>query len=347
MELRFGVIGAGRIGTLHAHNLAHRIPHTRVTWVADPRRNCAEAAAAMVAARSGSAPQVSTDFRDVVGAMDVDALLVASPTDTHIPIIDAAATAAKHIFCEKPVDHDAERIRTVLARVKQAGVVFQVGFNRRFDPDFRELIQQVHTGVIGMPHLVRITSRDPQPPSIDYVKRSGGLFLDMTIHDLDMARALVSDEIVEVHAMGSTLVDPAIAAVGDIDTAVVLLRYANGTLCCIDNSRKAVYGYDQRIEVFGSGGCIVAHNNTPTRVETWNELGQHCERPLEFFLERYRESYISELQEFADSIRQRRAPQVNGVDGLQAVVLAEAAQKSLQSGRPVTLGRGGSREDAA
>jgi myo-inositol 2-dehydrogenase/D-chiro-inositol 1-dehydrogenase len=162
-----------------------------------------------------------------------------------------------------------------------------------------------------------------------------------------MARALVNEEIVEVHAMGSSLVDPAIAAVGDIDTAVVLLRYANGSLCSIDNSRKAVYGYDQRIEVFGSGGCVLAQNSTPTRVESWDEVGQHRERPLDFFLERYRESYVAELQEFTTSIRQRRAPQVNGVDGLQAVLLAQAAQKSLQTGRPVTLGRDGSHEDAA
>jgi myo-inositol 2-dehydrogenase/D-chiro-inositol 1-dehydrogenase len=162
-----------------------------------------------------------------------------------------------------------------------------------------------------------------------------------------MARALVHEEIVEVHAMGSTMVDPAIAAVGDIDTALVVLRYASGALCCIDNSRKASYGYDQRVEVFGSGGCIVAQNRTPTRVEVWDEMGQHRDRPLEFFLERYRESYVAELQEFAGSIRQRRAPQVDGADGLQAVILAQAAQKSWQTGRPVTLGRRGSREDAA
>jgi myo-inositol 2-dehydrogenase/D-chiro-inositol 1-dehydrogenase len=347
MQLRFGVIGAGRIGTLHAHNLSTRIPHTRVTWIADSRRECAEAAAAMVMARTGSAPSVSTDFRDVVGSPDVDAVLIATSTDTHIPIIDGAATAGKHVFCEKPIDHDIERIRTVLARVQQAQVCFQVGFNRRFDPDFRDVIQQVGTGHAGVPHLVRITSRDPQPPSIEYVKRSGGLFLDMTIHDLDMARALVHEEIVEVHAMGSTMVDPAIAAVGDIDTALVVLRYASGALCCIDNSRKASYGYDQRVEVFGSGGCIVAQNRTPTRVEVWDEMGQHRDRPLEFFLERYRESYVAELQEFAGSIRQRRAPQVDGADGLQAVILAQAAQKSWQTGRPVTLGRRGSREDAA
>jgi len=355
MELRFAVIGAGRIGTLHARNLGHLIPHARVTWVADPREACAQAAVA-TAAKTAAVdstdihplrPRATTDYRQVLQAADVDAIVIASSTDTHIPIIEEAAAAGKHIFCEKPIDHDVERIRTALQSVKTAGVRFQVGFNRRFDPDFRSLIQQVHSGRVGAPHLVRISSRDPQPPTIDYIKRSGGLFLDMSIHDLDMARALVPEDIVEVYAAGSSLIDPAIAAAGDIDTAVILLRYANGSLCSIDNSRKALYGYDQRIEVVGSGGCVVADNNTPTRVSVWDQMGQHQNRPHEFFLERYRESYVAEMQEFADSIRKRRAPLVNGEDGLQAVVLAHAALRSLQSGKPVVLQPSTSQETAA
>jgi myo-inositol 2-dehydrogenase/D-chiro-inositol 1-dehydrogenase len=351
MELRFGVIGAGRIGTLHAHNLGHLIPHARVTGVADPSESCAQAAAATasttVSVTSPPETRATTDYRQVLHAADVDAIIIASSTDTHIPIIEEAAAAGKHIFCEKPIDHDADRIRAALLRVKAAGVCFQVGFNRRFDNDFQRLIQQVHSGRVGVPHLVRITSRDPQPPSIDYIKRSGGLFMDMSIHDLDMARALVPEEIVEVYATGSCLVDPAIAAVGDIDTAILLLRYANGTLCSIDNSRRALYGYDQRIEVFGSAGCVVAGNNTPTRVSLWDQMGQHHDRPHDFFMERYRESYVAEMQEFADSIRKRRAPAVNGVDGLQAVVLAHAAQQSLETGKPVLLGPRGSQVSAA
>jgi len=355
MELRFAVIGAGRIGTLHARNLGHLIPHARVTWVADPREACAQAAAATAATTKltditefhSRQPRATTDYRQVLQATDVDAIIIASSTDTHIPIIEAAAAAGKHIFCEKPIDHDVQRIRTALQSVKQAAVRFQVGFNRRFDPDFRSLIQQVHNGRIGAPHLVRISSRDPQPPSIDYIQRSGGLFLDMSIHDLDMARALVREDVVEVYASGSALIDPAIAAVGDIDTALIVLRYANGSLCSIDNSRKALYGYDQRIEVFGSGGCVVADNNTPTRVSIWDQMGQHQNRPHEFFLERYRESYIAEMQEFTDSIRKRRTPMVSGEDGLQAVALAHAAQKSLETGKPVTLLPGRSHEDAA
>ena len=354
MELRFGVIGAGRIGTLHARNLGHLIPYARVTWVADPREACAQAAAAAattslaeVADIHPQQPRVTVDYRQVLQAPDVDAIIIASSTDTHIPIIEEAAAAGKHIFCEKPIDHDETRICRALLRVKQAAVCLQVGFNRRFDPDFRYLIQQVHSGRVGVPHLVRISSRDPQPPSIDYIRHSGGLFLDMSIHDLDMARALVQEEIVEVYASGSSLVDPAIAAAGDIDTAIILLRYANGTLCSIDNSRKALYGYDQRIEVFGSGGCVVADNNTPTRVSVWDQMGQHHNRPHEFFLERYRESYVAEMQEFADSIRKHRTPMVTGDDGYQAVVLAHAAQRSLETGRPVSLTSRRSQEDAA
>lgn len=350
MELRIGIIGAGRIGTLHARNLGQAIPHARVTMVADPRLTCAQAAAAMAtnAAPGSPAPaRATTDYRDILSSAEVDAVVVASSTDTHAPIIEAAAAAGKHIFCEKPIDNDPARIRTALQAVKLAGVRFQVGFNRRFDPDFRQLIENVHAGRVGVPHLVRITSRDAEPPSIEYIKHSGGLFMDMSIHDLDMARALVPEEIVEVYATGSSLVDPAIAAVGDIDTAIILLRFANGTLCSIDNSRKAVYGYDQRLEVFGSSGCIVASNNTPTRVGVWDQMGQHEDRPHDFFLERYGKSYVLEMQEFVDCIGQRRAPSVNGVDGLQAVLLAQAAQKSLDTGRPVAFGAGRSQEDAA
>jgi myo-inositol 2-dehydrogenase/D-chiro-inositol 1-dehydrogenase len=350
MQLRFGIIGAGRIGTLHARNLGQLIPHARVTMVADPRLTCAQAAATSASNAAPGSPEAvhaTTDYRDIIASADVDAVVVASSTDTHIPIIEAAAAAGKHIFCEKPIDHDPARIRAALQAVKQAGVRFQVGFNRRFDPDFRELIEHVHAGRVGVPHLVRITSRDPEPPTIEYVKRSGGMFMDMSIHDLDMARAVVSEEIVEVYAAGSCLVDPAIAAVGDIDTAIILLRFANGTLCSIDNSRKAAYGYDQRLEVFGSSGCIVANNNTPTRIDVWDQMGQHQDRPHDFFLERYSKSYESEMQEFTKSIRQQRAPKVNGVDGLQAVLLAQAAQKSLETGRPVVFGDGKSQEDAA
>ena len=331
-ELVVGVVGAGRIGTLHAQNLMRHIPRVRVKTVADPRLVCAQAAAA-----TSAAEHVTDDYRQVIDDPGIDAVIIASSTNTHTQIIVEAAARGKHIFCEKPIDHDVQRIREAIAAVQQAGVAFHVGFNRRFDPDFRRLADQVRHGKIGVPHLVRITSRDPEPPTIDYIKVSGGLFMDMSIHDLDMARFLVPEEIVEVYATGSGLVDPAIAAAGDIDTAVIVLRYASGAVCTIDNSRQARYGYDQRLEVFGSNGCLLAANNTPTRVSLWNEYGQQNDRPHYFFLERYRDSYIAEMQDFVDAIRHRRPASVSGVDGLQAVLLAQAARKSLVERRAIRM----------
>jgi myo-inositol 2-dehydrogenase/D-chiro-inositol 1-dehydrogenase len=339
--LSIGVIGAGRIGMLHAHNLARRVPHARVAIVADPRLACARAAAALARADGAVA-----DYKEVLARRDVDAVVIGSPTDTHARIITEAAQAGKHVFCEKPIDHDLERIRAALQAVTAAGVRFQVGFNRRFDPDFQELAERVHGGAVGVPQLVRITSRDPEPPPADYIRVSGGLFLDMSIHDLDMARFLLQEPVVEVFACGSAF-DPGIAALGDVDTAMTLLRFAHGGLCCIDNSRRAVYGYDQRLEVFGTKGCLSVPNRTPTGVEHWDRDGQHRQLPQHFFLERYQESYVAEMREFVECVRLGREPSVTGHDGLQAVVLAHAAQQSAQQNRPVHLGGAATRRDAA
>ncbi|HZL85968.1 MAG TPA: inositol 2-dehydrogenase [Candidatus Krumholzibacteria bacterium] len=330
-ELSMGVIGAGRIGMLHAHNLARRVPHAQVVMVADPRIACARAAATVARAHAAVA-----DYREILAAPDVDAVVISASTDTHARIIGEAAAAGKHIFCEKPIDHDLDRIRTALQAVAKAGVRFQVGFNRRFDPDFQAMARQVRSGSIGTPQLLRITSRDPEPPPADYIRVSGGLFLDMSIHDLDMARFLMQEPVVEVFAAGSAF-DPAILALGDIDTAVIVLRFASGALCCIDNSRRAVYGYDQRLEVFGTHGCLTVPNRTPTQVEHWDASGQHRDRPQHFFLERYQESYVLELQEFVDCVRQGREISVSGHDGLQAIVLAQAARASLLQGKPVQI----------
>ncbi|HZM16566.1 MAG TPA: inositol 2-dehydrogenase [Candidatus Krumholzibacteria bacterium] len=330
-ELSIGVIGAGRIGMLHAHNLARRVPHARVVAVADPRLACARAAATVAGADVALA-----DYREILSRPDVDAVVVSSSTDTHARIIGEAAAAGKHIFCEKPIDHHVERIREALQAVARAGVRFQVGFNRRFDPDFQALAQRLRAGHAGVLQLLRITSRDPEPPPADYVRVSGGLFLDMSIHDLDMARFLMQEPVVEVFATGSAF-DPGIAALGDVDTAVILLRFAHGALCTIDNSRRAVYGYDQRLEVFGSRACLTVPNRTPTRVEEWDAHGQHRERPQRFFLERYQESYVAEMQEFVDCVRQGREAAVSGQDGLQAVLLAQAARRSLLQDRPVHI----------
>ncbi len=340
-ELSIGVIGAGRIGMLHAHNLSRRIPHARVTMVADPRLACARAAAALARAEAAVA-----DYQEILARKDVEAVVICSSTDTHARIIAEAAQAGKHVFCEKPIDHDLERIRTALAAVTAAGVRFQVGFNRRFDPDFQALASRVRAGVIGVPQLVRITSRDPEPPSPEYIRVSGGLFLDMSIHDLDMARFLVQEPVVEVFASGSAF-DAGIAALGDVDTAVTVLRFPHGTLCCIDNSRCATYGYDQRLEVFGTKGCLTVPNRTPTQVEHWDRDGQHRERLQHFFLERYQESYVAEMREFVECVRLGREPPVTGHDGLQAVLLAQAAQLSLLQNRPIQVDAATPRLDAA
>jgi len=340
-ELGIGIIGAGRIGMLHAQNISRHIPHARVVVVADPRLVCARAAAA-----TSNASDAVADSRDVLGRNDVDAVIICSSTDTHARIIRDAASAGKHIFCEKPLDHDVAEIHRALQAVHQAAVCLQVGFNRRFDPDFKALASRIRAGVIGEPQIVRITSRDPQPPPVDYIKVSGGLFMDMSIHDLDMARHLVQQPVVEVFASGSCH-DAAIAATGDLDTAIVVLRFSGGALCCIDNSRRAFYGYDQRIEVFGSAGCLLVPNRTPTRVEAWDKLGQHRDKPQDFFLERYRESYIAEMLEFIESLRSDRAPAVGGQDGLQAVLLAHAARVSCTRNRPVSMDESIAGVDAA
>src|SRR5512136_2583551 len=259
--LRVGVIGTGRIGVLHARNLAGKIPGVRLEAVSD----VVAAAAEKCAAELGVAT-ATTDHRRILDRKDIDAVVICSSTDTHSRLIGEAAEAGKHIFCEKPIDFDLKRIDEALAKVKKAGVKLQVGFNRRFDPSFQRVHDLVASGGVGTPHLLRITSRDPSPPPIAYVKVSGGIFLDMTIHDFDMARYLVGREVTELYAAGGVLVDPEIGRAGDIDTAVVTLRFEGGAIGTIDNSRRSVFGYDQRVEVFGSGGMAEAGNAFPNTV---------------------------------------------------------------------------------
>lgn len=330
--VRIGVLGAGRIGRLHAENLARLVPGARVVAVADARIDVARAAAA---ACPGA--RAVEDSRRLVDAADLDAVVIASPTDTHAPLLEAAAAAGKHVFCEKPLDLDLERARVAADAVRRAGVLLQIGFNRRWDPSFRRIAESVRGGGIGDVHLVRITSRDPSPPPAEYVRSSGGLFLDMAIHDLDMARYASGREVETVFAEGSVLVDPSIGHAGDVDTAAVTLRLDGGALALIDNSRRAVYGYDQRVEVFGSRGCLAAGNVTPTTVSRWDEAGQHREPPLPFFLERYRESYVEELAAFVRCIRDGHAPSPGGEDGLRALELAACAKRSWRERRPVAV----------
>jgi myo-inositol 2-dehydrogenase/D-chiro-inositol 1-dehydrogenase len=330
--LGIGVLGAGRIGRLHAEAIARGVGDARVVAIADPCIGRARAAADACGAQ-----RITADPAEVLAAGDVEAVLVCSSTDTHARFIEAAAVAGKHVFCEKPLDHDPQRIAQALAAVEQAAVCLQVGFNRRFDAGFSRVARGVRAGEIGRAEIVRITSRDPEPPPLDYVRGSGGLFLDMTIHDFDLARFLIADEIVEVYASGAALVDPAVGRAGDIDTAVVQLRFAGGALGCIDNSRRAAYGYDQRAEVHGASGCLVAANTAPTMVQRWDGSGQTAERPHFFFLERYRDAYIDELRAFVRAVREGTAPAVSGRDGLQATRIARAAERSLVERRPVAV----------
>ncbi len=327
-----GLIGTGRIGRLHAEHLAFRIPQADLLAVSDIVLESAQRCAAEL-----GIPAVTQDHRAIMEDPDVKAVIICSSTDTHAQMIEEAAAAGKHIFCEKPIDFDLARIDRALAAVEKAGVKLQIGFNRRFDPNFRRVREMVAAGKIGEPHILRITSRDPAPPPIEYVKVSGGIFLDMTIHDFDMARYLIDSEVEEVYAAGGVMVDPAIGDAGDIDTAVITLRFENGVIGTIDNSRQAVYGYDQRVEVFGSGGAVSADNNYPNSTVVSDAQSVHRDLPLNFFVERYIDSYIAEMKAFVECVQKDLTPSVTGIDGRVPVVMGYAARKSCKENRPVSL----------
>ncbi len=331
-RLRIGIIGAGRIGSLHAKNITTEIPEGEVVAIAD----IFEDAAKRVAGELGIS-KAYKDYRHILDDKDIDAVFICTSTDTHARLIKEASSAKKDIFCEKPIALDLREIDEALDAVKENNVILQIGFNRRFDPSFSRVRELVESGAIGSPHILKITSRDPLPPPIEYVKVSGGIFVDMTIHDFDMARYLMGEEIVEVFAQGAVLVDPKIGEVGDIDTAITTLRFESGAIGVIDNSRKAVYGYDQRVEVFGSKGVARAENRKPDEAFYGDENGFHSSLPLFFFLERYREAYIKEVKAFIESVRDRKRPPVTGEDGKLAVVIAQAAAKSLKEKRPIKI----------
>lgn len=332
-DIRIGVIGAGRIGKVHIENLLKDITGAALKVVADViitedlKKWCAQM----------GVPQLVNDPEEVFNDEKIDAVIIASSTDTHAEFIQKAARAQKQIFCEKPIDTDIQRIKETLKIVEEEGVKLMVGFNRRFDHNFARLHEAVTSGNIGEPHIIKITARDPSPPPIEYIKVSGGIFLDMTIHDWDMARFLAGSEVKEVYANGAVLIEPDIGQAGDIDTAVATLQFENGALGIIDNSRQAVYGYDQRAEVFGSKGCARADNDTPNTVEVYTAEQTQKDKIPYFFLERYMESYATEIQKFIDCIKHNKDPKPDGWDGLQNVVVAKAAQKSFDENRPVKL----------
>ncbi|MCD4738239.1 MAG: inositol 2-dehydrogenase [Anaerolineae bacterium] len=331
-KVAVGIIGAGRIGKLHAEHLAFRIPQAKLVAVSDIYVQAAEQCAA-----DFGIPHVYADHRAIMADPDIDAVVICSSTDTHAQLIEEAAQAGKDIFCEKPIDFDLERIDRALQAVDEAGVKLMVGFNRRFDPNFKRVREAVVAGQIGEPQLLHIISRDPAPPPLEYIKVSGGIFLDMTIHDFDMARYLIGSEVEEIYVAGGVLVDPAIGEVGDIDTAVITLRFENGVIGTIENSRQAVYGYDQRVEVFGSGGAVRTLNEYPNTALLYNSQNVQRDLPLNFFMERYIESYIIEMQTFIACVAEDRESPVSGRDGRIPVLMGYAARKSYEQGRPVKL----------
>ncbi|WP_376796807.1 inositol 2-dehydrogenase [Thermogemmatispora sp.] len=331
-QLKVALIGAGRIGRLHARHLTTRIPRVRLLAVADA---CLEAAESC--AREYGIARYCPDYREVLADPQVEAVLVCSPTSTHARLIEEAAHAGKHVFCEKPLALDLQAIDQALAAVERAGVKLQIGFNRRFDANFRRVRQAVEQGEIGLPLMLHITSRDPAPPPVDYLRVSGGLFLDMTIHDFDMARFLLASEVEEVFALAHSLNEPEIAMVGDVAHAAVTLRFVNGTIATISNSRRASYGYDQRVELLGSEGSIAVDNVYPNTALISDRHGVRRDLPLPFFMERYGESFAAELQAFVEAVLDNRPVPVSGHDGRISVAIALAAQRSLLEHRPVPL----------
>ncbi|MXY94732.1 MAG: inositol 2-dehydrogenase [Caldilineaceae bacterium SB0664_bin_27] len=331
-RVRFAIIGAGRIGQVHAENLTRHIQEAEVVAIADVVQETAE----QTARRFGIA-EASGNPAELFSRDDVDAVAICSSTETHADFIIQAAHAGMHAFCEKPIALNLPAVDAALAAVKESGTKLQIGFNRRFDPNFRGVRDAVRNGEVGDPYLVQITSRDPEPPPLSYVRDSGGLFLDMMIHDFDMVRFLLDDEVEEVSATGAVRVDPAIGEAGDIDTAIVTLRYKCGALGVITNSRQAVYGGDQRVEVLGSLGSVLCENNTPDRVIRQTEAGVIHAKPLYFFIERYLAAYADELRSFIRAILNDAEVEVTGYDGRAPVVLALAAGKSYREKRSVAV----------
>ncbi|HNY87112.1 MAG TPA: inositol 2-dehydrogenase [Candidatus Hydrogenedentes bacterium] len=330
--LNIGLIGVGRIGKVHAEHLAYRIPRARLAAVSDVNLE----AAAALGAKLGVG-RVEADHRALLADPALDAVVICSPTDLHAPMIEESAAAGKHIFCEKPVARTLGEIDRSLDAVARAGVKLQIGFNRRFDANFARVRRAISSGEIGEPHLLHIVSRDPGPPPIEYVRVSGGMFLDMTIHDFDMARFLIGEEVEEVFAAGAVRVDPAIGAAGDLDTALVTLKFAGGALGVIDNSRRAVYGYDQRVEVLGSAGGAAVANNHPNTAVISDAASVHRDLPLNFFMDRYLDSFLTEMAAFVDAVLDGAPIPVTGEDGRAAVALGIAARRSHDENRPVRL----------
>ncbi len=324
-KIKVGILGLGRIGKIHFENIKLNIPEAEIVAVADPYNPYTQNGIAVCEAD------------ELLAMANIDAVIICTPTDTHAGYIEKAAKAGKDIFCEKPHDLSLDTVVESLAIVEKNKVKLMLGFNRRFDPNFLKVKNLVEAGKIGDPHILKITSRDPGPPPLAYIKSSGGMFLDMAIHDFDMARYIMNKEVIEVYSSASVLTDPMIGEAGDIDTAVTTLRFEDGSMAVIDNSRKAVYGYDQRLEVFGSKGMAKVDNNRPDNHQLYDAVGTHESLPLNFFMERYTASYLNEMRMFFKAIIENTKMPVSGHDGLQAMAIALAASLSVKERRPVQV----------
>lgn len=330
-QIKIGIIGIGRMGQIHLDNLMQKFSEVEVVAISDINEEARQWAEKYTISKFYS------DYQDLISDQEVNTVVICSPTNQHAENIIAAAQAGKNIFCEKPMDLSIQTATKVLQIVEKAGVKFMLGFNRRFDPNFMKIKGLIEEGKVGDPQIVKITSRDPAPPPIDYIKSSGGMFLDMTIHDFDMARFMVSSKVISIFAVGRNLVDPNIGIAGDIDTAVVTITFDSGAIATIDNSRQAVYGYDQRLEVFGSEGMAGTENNKSDNHYYYNKKGQSESLPLYFFMDRYILSYFNEIKAFIDCIVHDEVPKVGGQDGLISLAMGWAANTSMRENRVVML----------
>lgn len=328
-----GIIGAGRIGKVHTESICNYVRNAKIKMVADPYMN--EETEKWLLGMGVA--NVSKDYHEILNDPEIDAVLICSSTNTHSNISLEAIAAGKHVFCEKPIDHDLAKIKEVVKALEGSNIKYQVGFNRRFDHNFAAVRKAVVDGKIGETHIIKVTSRDPEPPSAEYAAVSGGMFLDMTIHDFDMVRFLAGCDAEEIYVQSAVLVDPAIGEAGDVDTAVITIKMENGAIAVIDNSRRAAYGYDQRAEVFGSKGMAATSNDTASSVVLSTDAGVTGEKPLYFFLERYMQSFATEVGCFIDAIENDTDTPLGVVDGLKPVLMGIAAKKSVAEHRPVKL----------
>lgn len=328
-----GIIGAGRIGKVHTESICNYVRNARIKTVADPFMN----ETTEIWLRSMGVEGITKDYHEILSDPEIEAVLICSSTNTHSPISLEAIAAGKHVFCEKPIDHDLSKVKQVVQALKGSSIKYQVGFNRRHDHNFSAVKQAIMDGKVGDVHIIKITSRDPEPPSAEYAAVSGGMFLDMTIHDFDMACFLTNSDVEEVYVQSAVLVDPAIGEQGDVDTAIITLKMANGALAVIDNSRRAAYGYDQRAELFGSKGMVATSNDTLSSAVISDANGVTGEKPLFFFLERYMESFSEEMRQFVNACENGTEVPVGIHAGMQSVKIGLAAKKSVEEHRPIKL----------